>query len=186
MVKSIRRNKPFFHSRFPTLQGFLPRDSHHYQLALYLSGMSHLCTNVHVGMGLPWWLSGRAGDSCRCLLIVNAGDSGSVSVLGRSSREKATPPVFLPRESHGQRSLTGYGPQGRKVSDVTGSDLARTHDVWSRHPSVFLLLCSLQASCSCHTWAGLVSWEHLPVTAFLLPGLPEPCDPLIRPSSLWL
>ena len=27
--------------------------------------------------------------------------------------------VFLPRESHGQRSLTGYSPWGRKKSDVT-------------------------------------------------------------------
>ena len=28
-------------------------------------------------------------------------------------------PVFLPGESHGQRSLAGYSPSGRKVSDVT-------------------------------------------------------------------
>ena len=27
--------------------------------------------------------------------------------------------VFLPGESHGQRSLTGYGPQGRKELDTT-------------------------------------------------------------------
>ena len=28
-------------------------------------------------------------------------------------------PVFLLRKSHGQRSLAGYSPQGRKESDVT-------------------------------------------------------------------
>ena len=28
-------------------------------------------------------------------------------------------PIFLPGESHGQRSLVGYGPQGRKESDRT-------------------------------------------------------------------
>ena len=28
-------------------------------------------------------------------------------------------PVFLPGESHGQRSLAGYSPQGRKESDTT-------------------------------------------------------------------
>ena len=28
-------------------------------------------------------------------------------------------PVFLPRESHGQRSLAGYSPQSRKGSDMT-------------------------------------------------------------------
>ena len=27
--------------------------------------------------------------------------------------------VFFPRESHGQRSLAGYGPWGRKESDTT-------------------------------------------------------------------
>ena len=28
-------------------------------------------------------------------------------------------PVFLPGKSHGQRSLVGYSPQGRKESDKT-------------------------------------------------------------------
>ena len=28
-------------------------------------------------------------------------------------------PVFLPGESHGQRSLAGYSPQRRKESDMT-------------------------------------------------------------------
>ena len=28
-------------------------------------------------------------------------------------------PVFLPRESHGQRSLADYSPWGRKESDTT-------------------------------------------------------------------
>ena len=28
-------------------------------------------------------------------------------------------PVSMPRESHGQRSLVGYGPQGRKETDKT-------------------------------------------------------------------
>ena len=31
----------------------------------------------------------------------------------------ATTPVFWPGESHGQRSLAGYSPQGRKESDMT-------------------------------------------------------------------
>ena len=30
----------------------------------------------------------------------------------------ATPPVFLPGESHGQSSLAGYSPLGHKESDV--------------------------------------------------------------------
>ena len=31
----------------------------------------------------------------------------------------ATTPVFLPGESHGQRSLVGYSPWGRKELDMT-------------------------------------------------------------------
>ena len=31
----------------------------------------------------------------------------------------ATHPVFLPVESHGQRSLAGYSPWGHKESDTT-------------------------------------------------------------------
>ena len=34
-------------------------------------------------------------------------------------REWLPTPVFLPRESHGQRSLGGYGPWGHKESDMT-------------------------------------------------------------------
>ena len=34
-------------------------------------------------------------------------------------REWQPIPVFLPLESHGQRSLAGYSPQGRKESDTT-------------------------------------------------------------------
>ena len=37
----------------------------------------------------------------------------------------ATHSVFLPGESHGQRSLVGYSPWGRKESDIT--EHAYTH-----------------------------------------------------------
>ena len=51
----------------------------------------------------------------------NAGDPGSMPGLGRFSGEgngKPTP-MFLPGESHGQRSLVGYSPWGRKELDMT-------------------------------------------------------------------
>ena len=51
----------------------------------------------------------------------NAGDTGSISGLGRSPGEgngKPTP-VFLPGESHGQRSLVGYSSWGHEESDTT-------------------------------------------------------------------
>ena len=34
-------------------------------------------------------------------------------------RQGQPTPVFLPGESHGQRSLVGYSPRGRKESDMT-------------------------------------------------------------------
>ena len=41
-------------------------------------------------------------------------------------RKKWQPtPVFLPGESHGQRSLAGYSPWGHKESDMTKLFLSR-------------------------------------------------------------
>ena len=37
------------------------------------------------------------------------------------------PPVFLPRKSHGQRSLVGYSPWGPKESNMTQPELLHTH-----------------------------------------------------------
>ena len=45
--------------------------------------------------------------------VYNAGDLGSIPGSGRST------PVLLPGKSHGQRSLVGYSPWGRKESDTT-------------------------------------------------------------------
>ena len=49
----------------------------------------------------------------------NAGEAGST--LGKEDPlEVGQPtPVFLCGESHGQRSLAGYSPQGRRESDMT-------------------------------------------------------------------
>ena len=41
-------------------------------------------------------------------------DRGSIPGLGRSPRDVATRSVFLPGESHGQRSLLDYSPWGHK------------------------------------------------------------------------
>ena len=38
-------------------------------------------------------------------------------------------PVFMPEESHGQRRLAGYSPQGRKESDTT-EQLTHSHSRW--------------------------------------------------------
>ena len=55
----------------------------------------------------------HAGDVARTM--------GSVLALkGPMGKKKWQPtPVFLPGKSHGQRSLAGYSPWGRKRSDTT-------------------------------------------------------------------
>ena len=87
-----------------------------------------------LGWGEEEWLVGlsllQSDDLCLCLeleicgasrmaqwiknLPANAGDSGSIPGLGKSpAGEKWQPtPVFLPGESHGQRSLAGYSRKG--------------------------------------------------------------------------
>ena len=50
-----------------------------------------------------------------------AGDQGLIPGSGRSAGEGNgnTLQYFLPGESHGQRSLVGYSPWGRKELDTT-------------------------------------------------------------------
>ena len=51
----------------------------------------------------------------------DAGDMGLIPRLGRSPGGGNGNPLqyFLPGESHGQRSLTGYSPRGCKELDMT-------------------------------------------------------------------
>ena len=65
---------------------------------------------------LPWWLSGQES-------VCNAGDARDMgSTLGHEDpleEEMATYSIFLPGESHGQRSLAGFSLWGHKKSDTT-------------------------------------------------------------------
>ena len=64
--------------------------------------------------GIPWWLRGWS----ICLPCRRPGFYPWVGkILWR--RKWQPTPVFLPGESHGQRSLAGYSPWGRKKSDTT-------------------------------------------------------------------
>ena len=66
--------------------------------------------------GLPRWLSGK---EAACHLW-----DGTIPW----GRKWQPTPVFLPGESHGQRSLDGYSPWGHKESDTSEvTDHARTH-----------------------------------------------------------
>ena len=70
---------------------------------------SFLCLNS-IPLGLPRWLSSKE-STCQA-------DVGSIPGSGRSPRKGPTA-VFLPEESHGQRSLVGYSPWGHEESDMT-------------------------------------------------------------------
>ena len=64
---------------------------------------------------------GFPGSSVVKNVLANAGDvrdPGSIPGWGRSPGGGNGNPVFLPRESHGQRSLEGYSPRGCKKSDT--------------------------------------------------------------------
>ena len=64
--------------------------------------------------GLPWWLRQKE-SAC------NEGDLGSVPGLGRSPRGGHGNPLQYSclENPHGQRSLAGYSPRGRKELDTT-------------------------------------------------------------------
>ena len=64
-------------------------------------------------MGFP---GSSAGKESAC----NAGDPGSISGLGRSSRGGHGNPLQYSclENSHGERSLAGYSPQGRRESNT--------------------------------------------------------------------
>ena len=59
---------------------------------------------------------GSDGEESAC----NAGDLGSILGLGRFPVEVLQPPpIFLPGEFHGQRSVVGYNPWSCKKLDMT-------------------------------------------------------------------
>ena len=49
-------------------------------------------------------------------------------------RKRQPTPVFLPGESHGQRSLAGYSPWGRKETDMTASEHAHMQSEMGSKP----------------------------------------------------
>ena len=66
---------------------------------------------------------------CVCMRHKRCGFDSSVGKIPWRKAWQPTP-VFLPGESHGQKSLTGYSPQGCKESDTTeATEDAHTHEM---------------------------------------------------------
>ena len=73
------------------------------QLLLWQPGLTNNCLPKKSSPGVGW------------LVAAKNSDAESLPQLGGWQPT----PVFLPGESHGQRSLAGYSPQGCKESDTT-------------------------------------------------------------------
>ena len=76
--------------------------------SLSVCPFSALWGKLHIE-GLPKWLSGKE-PTCQCR---RCGFDPWVGKIPWKRKWQATP-VFLPGKSHGQRSLVGYRPWGRK------------------------------------------------------------------------
>ena len=86
----------------------------------------------------PGGTSGKE-PSCQCKRRKRLGFSLWVGKMPWRSKRQPTP-VFLPGESHGQRSLVGYNPWGRRVRH-DWSNLARMHGaVLKQDVCLFLFL----------------------------------------------
>ena len=70
--------------------------------------------NSVASIGLPWCLSSKE-STCQCR---RHGFDHWVGKIPQRRKWQPTP-VFLPGKSHGQRSLGGFRPWGRKESDTT-------------------------------------------------------------------
>ena len=67
---------------------------------------------------LYWGFPGGSDSKSVCLQYRRPGFDPWVGKIPWRRKWQPTP-VFLPGEAHGQRSLVGYSPQGRKDSDTT-------------------------------------------------------------------
>ena len=98
-ISELKYNDDWARKRHPS--SFLSRTTS-YQLDICL-----------LTKGLPWWSDGKE-TACQCRR------RGFDPWVGKTPwrRERQSPPVFLPGESNGQRSLAGYSPRGRRESDT--------------------------------------------------------------------
>ena len=77
-------------------------------------------------ISLTWWRSGKE-PACQCRRCRRLRFHPWVGEVP-CRRKWLSAPIFLPAESHGQRSLVGYSPRGLKESDMT-------EHAWEEEPS---------------------------------------------------
>ena len=122
----------------------------HLMIAKILSFLK--CSVSRLSSLVPWSTGFPGGWAVR---NPPAMQETQVQSLGRKipwRREWLPTPVFLPGESHGQRRLVGYSPEGCKESDTTDvTEHTRTHQGAQALlslpllPSSFFCFCSFDA-----------------------------------------
>ena len=119
-----------FHSLFFPSLSFLPSSVLPFTFFSFLlfDGFDIFEEYYQVVIGLPCWLSGKE-STCQCIRYGFDPWVGKIPWRGTWQ----PPPVFLPGETHGQRSLMGYSPWGCRV----GHDLATKQ----QQPSSYLIKC---------------------------------------------
>ena len=119
--------------------------------------------------GLPWWL--------RWLSIhLQCRRPGFHPWVGKIPwrRTWQPTPVFLPGESHGQRSLTGYSPWGRK--ELYTSPPSMYAHLQESHKAIALMPDSVElGGCWAHPWdvasMAIIRWaKHLGFVQACTPG----------------
>ena len=95
---------------------------------------------LNLQKGLPTWLSGKE-SACQCR---RHGFDPWVGKIPWSRKWQPTL-VLLPGESHGQRSLAGYSPWGRRESDMT-------YRLNSKPPNSLILLLTHSIQLSLAIW----------------------------------
>ena len=135
-------------------------------MALYIyiyKTHTHTHTHTHIYM-LPWWLISKE-PACNP-------DGFDPWVRKIHWRRKWQPiPVFLPRESHGPKSLEGYSPWGLKR---VGHNLATEHTHAHAVPNLYAVRGTL---------SGFVIWQHKMSSSRLISSQGE-CQDSARQDGL--
>ena len=74
----------------------------------------NIMLSINITQGLPRWFSGKE-SVCQCW---RCSFNPCIGTFPWRRKYQCTP-VFLPWKSHGQRSMAGYSPWGRKESGMT-------------------------------------------------------------------
>ena len=123
-------------SRWPQVAGYVCRmvEAHFWDVrGVSVQSLSHLSEEEWDWFWVLYFKASQAALAVKNT-PANAGDLGSISGSGRSPGKGHGEPtsVFLPGESHGQRSLAGYKSMRPQRVGHDWSDLACTRILWTQ------------------------------------------------------